>query len=281
MNRPHRLHRGLKIAAAFAVLGLSACADLSGVPPWGPELVAVTQSNRLVTFSHQAPGTLESARPIGGVGGEAIVAIDYRPADGRLYGLGLKGNLYLLDVATGAATLKASLHPAPGDAYAGLSGRVFDIDFNPVDGQLAVVSNDGQNLRVDADSGAVTSKPAFDPKAAGLVGIAYTTTPNGAFATTLYAINGSTREIDSLAPAGGAGVVSVGAIGAAFGSYAGFDIKGNGAAGTAYAALSVPDSTASKLYLVALGSGTAKPIGTIGDGGEKIRSLAIRGSLGS
>ncbi len=273
----------LNLIAIPSVLAVAACADLqTQVPAWGPDLVAVTQSNKLITFNHKSPGTLESASKISGVqSGEDIVAIDYRPSDGKLYGLGGAGNLYVLDVNSGAAEFKSRLHASPGDAFAGLSGQVFDIDFEPVAGFLTVVSNDGQNLRVNADTGETMTQQSFDPQVATVVAVAYTTKPNGAFKTTEYAVNSKAKEISSVPWAGNTNLVTVGAIGTDIGNYAGFDIKGNEAGGTAYAAFSVPDSTTSKLYLIGLGSGSAKGQGTIGEGKEKVRSLAIRLSLSS
>lgn len=263
------------LLAAPAALLLAACAGMGNeIPSWGPDLVAVTASNKLITFNHGAPGALESSVAISGLqAGDSVVGIDYRPSDNKLYGLGSSGELYLLDVRSGAATPKARLSTA-------LSGSAFGLSFSPVDGRLRVVSDAGQNLSVDVDSGAAQSDTAFDPAKVSAVAAAYTTVANGPFATTLYVLNSKGAEIDSsIAPSSGK-LLAVGAIGSDIGKSAGFDIVGNESTGVAYAAAAAPDATASKLYLVKLSAGSAKSLGTIG-GKEKVNGLAIRPGLDS
>jgi len=271
------------LALAPIVLALAGCAGMqTKIPSWGPDLAAVTPSNKVITFNHTTPGTIESSAKITGLQtGENVVAIDYRPGDGKLYALGSSGRLYALNVATGAASLKATLHAVAGDAFSALSGASFGISFNPVDGLLTVVSDAGQNLRVNADTGEVTTRTAFDASKASLIAAAYTTKPNGPFKTTLYLINSKGSEIDSsLSPNDGT-FVTVGAVGSDIDRVGGLDIVGNESGGVAYAAMAAPDAKApSKLYLIKLGAGAAKGQGTIG-GGEKVRSLAIRPSLES
>jgi hypothetical protein len=265
------------VLAAVPALLLAACAGSGGeVPSWGADLAAVTTSNKLITFNHGAPGTLDSTVAISGLqAGETVVGIDYRPSDDKLYGLGSSGRLYLLDVRSGAATPKASLHAAAGDSYTALSGNAFGICFNPVDGTLRVISDAGQNLSVNPDTGAVQSEAGFDAAKFNVVAVAYTTQANGPIPTTLYALNSKGAEIDStLAPQSGK-LLAVGAIGSDIGKLGGFDIRGNEASGVAYAAATTPDGSASKLYLVKLSAGTAKSLGTIG-GKEKVSGLAIR-----
>jgi hypothetical protein len=262
------------LLAAPAALLLAACAGMGNeIPSWGPDLVAVTTSNKLITFNHGSPGTLDSSVAIAGLQpGENVVGIDYR-ADGKLYGLGSSGELYLLDLHSGAATPKARLSTA-------LNGSSFGLSFNPVDGKLRVLSDAGQNLVIDADSGATQAESSFDSSKVSAVAAAYTTVPNGPFATTLYVINSKGAEIaSSIAPASGK-LLTVGAIGSDIGKPAGFDIRGNEASGVAYAATAAPDADSSKLYLVKLGAGSAKSLGTIG-GKEKVSGLAIRPGLDS
>lgn len=260
------------LLAATAVALLAACAGMgSEIPSWGADLVAVTASNKLVTFNHATPGTLESNVAITGLeAGESVVGIDYR-ADGKLYGLGSSGELYLLDLHSGAATPKARLSTA-------LSGSAFGISFSPVDGRLRVVSDSGQNLSVDADSGAATSDASFDSAKFSIVAAAYTTTPNGPFATTLYVLNSKGAEIDSSINPSSGKLLAVGAIGSDIGKPAGFDIAGNESSGVAYAAAAAPDAASSKLYLIKLSAGSAKSLGGIGVK-EKVAGLAIRPSL--
>lgn len=263
------------LLAAPAALLLAACAGMGNeIPSWGADLVAVTTSNKLITFNHGNPGTLDSSVAISGLqSGENVVGIDYRPSDNKLYGLGSSGEIYLLDVRSGSATPKSKVSVA-------LNGGSFGISFSPVDGKLRVLSDAGQNLSVDVDSGAAQSDTGFDSAKVNAVAAAYTTVPNGPFATTLYVINAKGAEIDSsIAPASGK-VMAVGAIGSDIGKPAGFDIAGNEAAGVAYAATAAPDAGSSKLYMVKLSAGSVKSLGTIG-GKEKVAGLAIRPGLDS
>jgi hypothetical protein len=265
----------------LASLGLAGCAGMSAIPEWGADITAVTESNRVVTFSHMTPGTLETSKPITGLAaGEQVAAISYRSTDGKLYGLGTLGHLYLLDAASGQAQAKSSLHAASGDAYSTLAGKAFGMSFSPLDGMLSVVSDAGQSLSVDADSGAVTTQKSLSDKF-NVFAAAYTTKPNGPFKTTLYVISSTHKgEIDSILSATNPMPVMVGALGSDVATVGGLDIRGNEAGGVAWAAMAGASDKDSKLYRVKLGAGEAKGAGTIG-GGEKIRGLAIRNSLDS
>jgi hypothetical protein len=270
----------LAVLLALSPIALAGCAGTGAIPEWGPDLAAVTESNKVVTFSHMTPGTIESSKAISGVAaGEQVVAISYRSTDGQLYALGSQGHLYTLSVNSGAVQSKSVLHAAGGDAFSALSGSAYGMSFSPVDGSLSVVSDAGQNLMVDADSGAVTSQKALGDKAA-VFAAAYTTKPNGPFKTTLYVIKAKGGEFDSILSTVNPVLVTVGGLGSDVAPVGGLDIRGNESGGIAYAAMTAADGKDSKLYRVKLGAGEAKGMGTIG-GGDKIRSLAIRSDLGS
>src|SRR4051794_15536740 len=54
-------------------------------------------NNNLVRFDSATPGTFISSIPITGlVGGDTILALDARPVDGKLYGLGSGSRLYII-----------------------------------------------------------------------------------------------------------------------------------------------------------------------------------------
>src|SRR5688572_6383166 len=64
---------------------------------------ALTSSGRLVTFDRMAPGTIRHAvTPSGLAPGEAILGIDVRPRDGKLYALSDGARLYTIEPTTGA-----------------------------------------------------------------------------------------------------------------------------------------------------------------------------------
>ena len=73
-------------------------------------LVALTSGNRLLFFDSATPGTIASTIGISGLqGGENVLGIDFRPANGQLYGLGSAGHIYTINTTTGAATLVSTL----------------------------------------------------------------------------------------------------------------------------------------------------------------------------
>ena len=127
----------------------------------------MTSTGRLVTFDRADPA-LDTAIAITGLqAGETVVGLDIRAGGatpGELYALGSTGRLYTVNTTTGVATLKSTLAADAGDttdAFTALSGTEFGVDFNPVADRLRVVSDTGQNLRIDADTGAtITDAPS-------------------------------------------------------------------------------------------------------------------------
>jgi Domain of unknown function (DUF4394)/PEP-CTERM motif len=79
------------------------------VPVRAESVIGLTSANSLVTFDSLTPGVVSAAIPITGVGAETIFDIDRRPANGLLYGLGSAGNLYLINLTAGAASLIGSI----------------------------------------------------------------------------------------------------------------------------------------------------------------------------
>ncbi len=110
-------------------------------------MVALDASGKLIRFTDDKPGVV-TWRSIKGATGR-IVGIDVRPADGKLYGLAADGGVWLLDPATGMATMKSKLNVAAApDAMV--------VDFNPVADRLRVVTAGGRSLRINVDTGETT-----------------------------------------------------------------------------------------------------------------------------
>jgi Domain of unknown function (DUF4394) len=154
---------------------------------------------------------IKSRQPIYGLTpGEILVGIDFRPANGQLYGLGTPGGgpgaaqLYIIDTET-AIAMKV------GNPNAVLGGSSFGFDFNPVPDRIRVISNAGQNLRLNPNDGTIAGTDtdlayaAGDPNAGRLpsvVGAAYTNPDRDPQTNTvLYDID-SGRDTDP-APGGG------------------------------------------------------------------------------
>src|SRR5262245_39038652 len=161
-------------------------------------LTGLTSTGNLVTFDSATPGTIGSSVAITGLqGGETLLGIDRRPANGVLYGLGSTSRLYTINTISGAATQVGS-----AGAFT-LSGTSFGFDFNPVPDRIRVVSTDTTNIRLNPNDGTLagTDTPlayAAGDSGAGLtpriVGSAYTNNVSGTVVTTLFDID-SNRDV--------------------------------------------------------------------------------------
>jgi hypothetical protein len=126
--------------------------------------MAVTSSNRILSFSSSTPGTTTAVSVTGLQAGENIIGMDIRPADGMLYALTNAARIYTINTTTGAASQRATLSADPTDTsapYTGLQGATYGVDFNSVVDRLRVVSNTGQNLRINVDLGTVITDPTL------------------------------------------------------------------------------------------------------------------------
>jgi len=133
---------------AVALAALAVLATVSRVD--AATAFALTTANQIVTFDTATPGTLTSIVAVTGLQpSENALAIDLRPATGQIYLLGSSSRVYVVNPVTGiAVAVGVPFTPA-------LSGTSFGFDFNPVVDRIRVVSDTGQNLRLNPDTGAV------------------------------------------------------------------------------------------------------------------------------
>jgi Domain of unknown function (DUF4394) len=121
-------------------------------------LVGLVGGTSLVNLSTDDLGPRDNRTITGLVGDTALVGIDYRVQDGKLYGVGESGGVYTIDDA-GAATKVKQL-------TVDLEGQNFGVDFNPAANALRVISDTGQNLRqpfADAAAKTTADKPLTNP----------------------------------------------------------------------------------------------------------------------
>lgn len=165
------------------------------------EVIGLTADQRLVCFDESRPERAREIGPIVLMGGETIVGIDFRPANGKLYGLGSAAGIYTIDPTDATATLVARLVDANMMAVA-LNGTSFGIDFNPVPDRLRVVSNAGQNLRINVDNGVTIVDAALNPApGTGVTGVGYTNNDNDPNTqTVLYDIDTMNDQLSIQAP---------------------------------------------------------------------------------
>ena len=287
--------RWSKAARVLAVTGVL-LALLVGTAPGasaqtgssGGTAYAITASNQLVGFDQNSPGQVSSSVPVTGLAsGEVLLGIDFRPATGQLYALGSASQVYVVDTATGVAT-------AVGGPFApALEGTAFGFDFNPTVDRIRVVSDTGQNLRLNPETGAVGTDPAtgaatIDGRLAyasgdanagaqpGVVGAAYTNNFAGATTTVLYDIDANLGVLATQEPPNDGVLNTVGALGFGTNYLVGFDIAAGD--GRALAALQ-PSGAPSRLYAIDLSSGAATDLGAIG-AGEAVTGLAIPTAAG-
>jgi hypothetical protein len=250
-------------------------------------LLALTSSNDLLQFDSVTPATITRSTPLTGLqAGETALGLDFRPATGQLYVLGSTSRLYVVNPTTGVAT---SVGAAPfGTA---LSGAAFGVDFNPVPDRLRIVSDTGQDLRINPNNGVDTVDTALafaagDPNAAAdpnVVGSAYSNNVAGTSTTTLYGIDSNRDALVLQGSVGGTPtspntgqLTTVGPLGFDTTDQVGFDISGveGSDLGTAFASLTAPGATTSRLFTVNLTTGAATSLGSIG-GGRTVRDITV------
>ena len=90
------------------------------------------------------------------------------------------------------------LRAATGSAnpFTNLSGANFGVDFNPVADRLRVVSNTGQNLRINVDTGDTINDGTIAPASASVSASAYTNAFPGTTTTRLFNLNLATNSLD-------------------------------------------------------------------------------------
>jgi hypothetical protein len=144
----------------------------------------LNSQNQLVRFDLSSPGTLQSALFIQGLSAnEKLVAIDFRPSNNDLYGVGSLNQLYQINITTARATRVGNAFNAP------LNGTEFDMDFNAVTDQITLVSDLGQSMFISPTNGSSSLTPTLGSgSGANLYGIAYSNSFPGAQTSTLYGL---------------------------------------------------------------------------------------------
>jgi hypothetical protein len=254
----------------WVIRGLAAVAMLVALTATRARAVLLyaTSGNDIARFDSGATGVVTSVPVSGLQTGESLVGIDVRPASQVLYGVGSTGRVYTINPLTGVATqlgLASAFTP---------SGTSFGVDFNPVVDRLRVISNTGQNVRLNPDDGtlAATDTP-ITPAGVSLTGLAYDRNGAGGTATTLYAIdaiNGVLTTVGSPngspnSPNGGVAGPTIGSLGVGTGldPRLGFDISGTN---NSNAFATILTGGTDKLYALNLGTGAVTLVGTIGNG---------------
>ena len=255
----------MKITLQLFVV-VSAALVLTTAGSHGQTAYAIANNGQsLIKFDLSAPGITSLVGNFNGVATN-LDGIDFRPADGRLYGYGAGGNaLVTIDLNTAATA--AVPFPSIGSVTDDLG-----VDFNPVADRLRLVNVNDENLRINVGTGVTIA----DMTLAYVLGdrnfginpaineAAYTNSDiNPATDTTLFYIDyGRDILVRALDPNVGS-LQTVGALGVDSTAFTGFDIFSDGSGGnTAYALLTASSGIAS-LYTVNLNTGAATSVGVI------------------
>ncbi len=287
MNRSALPFHGLLAAAAAALLAACASSPMPEHvgPPAKEEVVAVSVSHQLLRFNAGQPQKIRERRPLAGLpAGERLLGIDFRVARGQLYALGASGQLYRIDVA------QAQAAPVGAPLALPAGGREWGFDFNPTVDRIRVVADNGLNLRLHPDTGAlVATDPAlaYDAadaaagKAPRIVAAAYTYNRTNDKITTNYALDGAagtlvhqgTKEsvVPAVSPNTGR-LYTVGSLGIGPFEHAVFDISDVG--NVAYAGVHAHGAKGTRWHRLDLATGRAVFLGTVG-GGEPLVGAAI------
>jgi hypothetical protein len=237
-------------------------------------VIGLTDDNRLVSFRATSP---DRARQIGYINGltgadTALVGIDFRAQDGKLYGVGNGGGVYTIEPQSAQATFVNAL-TVP------LMGTAFGVDFNPAADRLRIVSDTGQNLAHNVNDGGVTvangtltytPPPATAVPALGVTAAAYTNNDvnQPGTGTTLFDLDTTMDQVVIQSPPGNGILVATGKLGVDAAAAAGFDIysllvNGVTAANLPFATLSVNGQY--RFYSLNLTTGQAFPLGRFDD----------------
>lgn len=243
------------------------------------------QGGTLVSFDSASPSNVTTIGAVTGASsGQFFYDIDFRPSDGRLYGLAVNSftgasNLYTINPLTAAASLVGS---TPFTLSISIGGRVA-MDFDPAADMLRVISRNGANYRVNPNSGTLLAQDTALNYTGGVpsqtpdsVALAYSNNSAGANSTTLYSYTFNFDEFVRIGNPGGTPISPntgecfvIGGSGQfPLASGVGFDIS---ASGLAYMTAITGTST---FFTVDLTTGHATAVGAIG-GNLPIIGIAV------
>ena len=227
MNASLQASRRARRALLHALVATLAIACAATAHAAQRPIYVLTTDNRIATVPEEQPGLATSAIAVTGlVAGDTLMAIDVRPQNGRLYGLGYNaaavipgggtGTVQLYLIAVEGTVARASPIGFIGTFVNAVGTNVsivataFGMDFNPAADRLRVNNNAGQNFRmnpntggfVDGDLGGAAGSVA-GMNMDGMINGGTVTADDAAYSnnqpnttiTTLYTIDGATNAL--------------------------------------------------------------------------------------
>jgi hypothetical protein len=216
--------------------------------PTEPVAYTISTNNELLIFNPLNPAPV--AKAITGMqSGETVLGLDFRPVNGQLFAIGSTSRLYTINASSGVAALVGV-----GPLTTLLTGTSFGFDFNPTVDRIRLISNTGQNLRLNPNDGTVAAiDGAISISTAMVSGAAYANNFAGATSTVLYDLDAQAGTLYKQDPPNNGTLTVVGQLGTTGTADAGFDIGST--SGTAYALITT--GTTTKIYTVNLTTGIA------------------------
>lgn len=265
--------------ALWTLAALFAASPTRAVP-----LVVLNSDGNLFTTGSNNPNQIVTGVFPSGFNqtGEQLLAIDVRPSNNELYALSSSSALYQVDLATGEMSQVGARFGTK------LNGTSFGFDIDPVSDTARVVSNTGQDLKIDLNTGFATPESplayaAGDANAGvipSIVALAYGPSPGGGAPAPLYGLDSRTASFVVVDPDTGL-LHTLGPGFGAISNLAGLDIDSSG---TAYAVVDeiglTTEENLSPFELAQVDLHTGIPSRLAFFNGEPIvRDIAVIGSL--
>ncbi|HSF89556.1 MAG TPA: DUF4394 domain-containing protein [Saprospiraceae bacterium] len=182
----------------------------------------LTSSNEIVRLSSVNAAVDQDAVALTGLQpGEQILAIDFRPATGQLYGVSSQSRLYSINPITGRSSAISATPFTPA-----INGTLVGFDFNPTVDRIRLVTENEQNLRLHPETGMVAVIDGdINPGDKNIAAAAYTNSFAGATTTTLYTIDFTERKLYKQNPPNNGTQEEIGSLGNIVTGEGGFDIS--------------------------------------------------------
>ncbi|MBD2756117.1 DUF4394 domain-containing protein [Spirosoma validum] len=251
------------LLAIGSVLTLNSCQDhrMAPDPATVPDVTvyALNDVNQLVRFSVRTPTATTPISISGTMQDERILAIDFRPATGQLYGVSNQSRMYTINPMTGRVQ-PINMNTTPFTPA--LSGTIVGLDFNPTVDRIRLVTNMGQDLRLNPETGTVAATDGMisGPMGVAVSEVAYTNNFAGATSTTLYDIDPATDRLYIQNPPNNGTLVDVGPLGLDITGAAGFDISPTD---NTQGLVAVTFNGASELQQINLSTGRLQKLGNL------------------
>lgn len=242
-------------------------------------LTGTSTAPSLISFSPRSPNTIDSTLNVTGLStGDQLLSIDYRPANGKLYGFVQNGtNAIVVTINPDNGSISSSKPVTQNSAnFAFSAAKSYNIDFNPAVDKLRVVSagggSAGDSYVVDVDTGVITPNANVLNTATGSTNdpsniqqVAYTnsfaSTIRPTTSTALFDIDATNQKL-VLQNTTTSALTDVGLLGGSLVNYGGFDIAGGDNGARLLAARTTNGTGQFSLFDVNLSTGAAAAVGS-------------------